>query len=79
MNVKKMLSNKRTVFMISFLWGMGLAFIIFSKCYKGYCIVIKGPKQKDINDKIFKFEEECYKFKPKITKCMKKESMLKDY
>ena len=35
------------------------------------CIVIKGPKPKELDNQIYKYEDKCYKYKAKQTKCSK--------
>lgn len=64
-----MLKDKKTISILSFLWGFAIAIILFRQCSDGYCYVIKGPEKKDIENKIFKIEETCYKMEPHATNC----------
>jgi hypothetical protein len=77
MNLKKSLNNDRIVFVMSFMWGIGLAVILLRKCMDGYCVVVKGPEKKDIEGNVFKVDGECYNFKPEISKCNKNKLPIK--
>jgi len=57
--------------LISALLGLGLAAMFKKACNGRNCIIIKGPPYKDIKDKIFVFEDKCYKYKPKAVSCKK--------
>ena len=72
-----MLNNERNIFIMSFLWGMGLAVILLRKCMDGYCIVVKGPDKKEIEGNIFKVDDKCYKFDSHITTCKENKLPLK--
>ena len=54
---------------ISFLWGLALAVLFRKTCDNNNCVVIKGLPIKYIDDKFFKMDNNCYKFKPYATKC----------
>ena len=65
------LNNKYGKIILSVIWGFGLA-TIFRKICKGRdCIVIKGPKPKNTDDKVFRFNDRCYKYKSQATSCDK--------
>ena len=55
--------------LISIILGLGLAAIFKKVCNDGHCVVIKGPPYENIKDKIFVFEDKCYKYKPKAVSC----------
>lgn len=64
-------SNKGGV-LISILWGLGLAAIIFGICKDGReCIIIKPYHYDDIVDPInnFKYNNRCFKYKPISASC----------
>ena len=46
---------------ISALFGLSLA-LIFNRVCKENCTIYFAPKHDEINDKIFKLEETCYKY-----------------
>lgn len=68
---KKFLNDEKTMFIFSFLWGMAIAVVLMRKCMDGYCVVVKGPEEEQIKDKVFKVEGKCYTFDPKISECKK--------
>jgi hypothetical protein len=47
--------------MISALFGISLA-LIFNRVCKDNCIIYFAPKHDDINDKVFKLDDTCYKY-----------------
>ena len=56
---------------ISIILGLGLASLFKKVCHGRNCIVIKGPKPKELDNQIYKYEDKCYKYKAKQTKCSK--------
>lgn len=77
MNFKKILNNERTVFVMSFMWGMAISVLLLRKCMDGYCVVVKGPDKKEINGNVFKVDGKCYNFEPKISKCKENKLPIK--
>lgn len=55
--------------LISAILGLGLAAIFKKVCNEGHCVIVKGPAYEEIKDKIFIFEDKCYKYKPKAVSC----------
>ena len=49
--------------------GLGLACIFRHSCKDKKCIVFKGPALEKVQDKVFKFDDKCYKFNPEATDC----------
>lgn len=47
--------------MISVLFGLSLA-LIFNRVCKGNCTIYFAPKHEEINNKVFKLEDTCYKY-----------------
>lgn len=57
---------------ISFIWGLGIAFLFFRECNKKNCIVIKSPPIEEIKNKTFSYsgnENNCYRFEPYFVPC----------
>jgi len=54
---------------ISILLGLGLATLFRKVCNDRNCLVFKAPEIKKIENQIFEFDDKCYKFKKKATKC----------
>lgn len=54
---------------ISVVWGLGLATLFRQVCKGRKCIVIQGPDPEDVKNKIFKFHDKCYTYRPHNVKC----------
>ena len=54
---------------ISVIWGLGLAMLFRRSCGQRDCIVLRGPKPSDMENKIYAFDEKCYKYTSKATSC----------
>ncbi len=54
---------------ISILLGLGLATLFRKVCNDRNCLVFKAPKIDKIDNQIFEFDDKCYKFTKKATKC----------
>jgi hypothetical protein len=54
--------------MISALFGISLA-LVFNRVCKENCIIYFAPKHDDINDKVFKLDDTCYKYKTVNVPC----------
>ena len=67
--VKDIFKNPNTKVIFSILWGLGLASLFKQVCEGRSCIKYKAPLPENINGKIFKFDNECYTFHPKIVEC----------
>lgn len=65
----KLLKDKNMQIIISILWGLGLALLFRKSCKGRSCIIIKGPKPDDMHDKIFSFDNKCYKYTAATTSC----------
>jgi|TARA_B110000977_G_C11009891_1_gene467244 hypothetical protein len=69
--LNKLLKEKQGKIILSILWGLGLATLFRRVCKGRNCIVIKGPKPKKIDDKIFRFNKKCFQYKSESTSCKK--------
>ena len=54
---------------ISIILGLGFATLFRKVCKNRDCIVFHAPDIDKIKGQIFKFNDKCYTFKEKITKC----------
>lgn len=61
--------------LISVILGLGLAAIFKKVCNDGHCVIVKGPPYEEIKNKIFVFEDKCYKYTPKAVSCDNPESI----
>ena len=69
MYVKRLLDTPFGVTIISIVLGLGIATLFRKVCTDKNCIIFNGPVITDVNDKIFKFEDKCYKYDLEPTKC----------
>lgn len=63
------LKGRDTKIIISILWGIGLASLFRSVCKGRNCIVYKAPSPEMIKGKIFKFDNKCYNYTPRMVEC----------
>ncbi len=67
MDIKKFISTKSGVSLLSIILGLGLASIFKISCDNRSCIVYEPP---DFSDKkIMKYNDKCYEPKEKMEKC----------
>lgn len=69
MNLKRLLNTEIGISIISILLGIGLATLFRQVCTDKNCIIFNGPILDEINGKIFKFDERCYKYELEHAKC----------
>lgn len=69
MNFKRLLTTPLGQIMISIILGLGLATLFRKACNDKNCIVFNGPVIKDIEGKIYKHGEKCYKYSSVSDKC----------
>lgn len=55
---------------LSIIWGLGLAMLFRRVCKGRNCIIIKGPSPSEMDGKIYKFNDKCYKYSSETTQCM---------
>lgn len=63
---------------ISGLFGLSLA-LIFKRVCKDNCTIYIAPKNENIDGKIFKLEDTCYKYKTSQVKCNDKDKPIMFY
>lgn len=61
---------------MSILLGFGLATLFRAACKDKKCFVFRAPPLEELKEKIFNFDNNCYQFKPTITKCDKSKRIL---
>jgi hypothetical protein len=61
---------------MSLILGLGLASLFRTVCKDKNCIIFKAPPMDEINDKIYKFEDNCYTYKSKSSKCDSKKRII---
>lgn len=59
----------------SMLLGFGLATLFRKACHDRNCIQFYAPSVDRIENQVYSFDGECYRFKPKMKKCSKDGSL----
>lgn len=67
--MSKILKNEYTKIILGILWGFGLACIFRCACNGRKCIIFKAPKPSDIHNKIYSYDEKCFKYESVSTEC----------
>ena len=67
--ITRVMDTKTGSIVISVILGLGIASLFRKVCRTRDCIVIKGPELKEVQNKVFKFEDKCYTYEPTATKC----------
>lgn len=70
--VNDIMNNDIGKIIISIIWGLGLATLFRKVCKGRKCLIMRGPKPEEMNNKVYKFDDKCYLYKAKNTTCKKK-------
>ena len=76
MNFKRLIYSNIGRMVISILLGLGLASLFRRVCRDKSCIKFNGPIISMENDKIYKFNEKCYKYTYEPNKCNETKRIL---
>jgi len=76
--INRLFYQKDGQIVVSALFGLALA-LIFRRVCKDNCVIYYAPDIKEVDNKIFKLEDTCYKYKPHSVKCNNKDKTLKVY
>lgn len=68
-DIKKFMNTETGKKIISILLGIGLASLFRKVCTDKNCIAFSGPIITDIEDKIYKHDNKCYKYSAVSGKC----------
>lgn len=67
--IQNVMQDRMGSIIISIILGLGLAALFRRACKDGSCVVIKAPKQEDIQKYYYKVESDCYKYTPYVVDC----------
>ncbi len=67
----KLTSSREGIIILSIIWGLGLSALFRKVCKGRTCIVMRGPKPVEMHNKIYKFDNKCYKYTAANTQCRK--------
>lgn len=76
MNVKRLLNTWLGKFLISVILGLGIATLFKKACSDKSCLVFNGPILSEMDDKIYKYGEKCYKYTTTPTTCDKNKKII---
>ena len=68
--IDRLFYNSLGQLFISALFGLSLA-LLFQRVCKDNCVLYYAPKYSEVDGKIFKLEDTCYKYKIENVKCNK--------
>jgi hypothetical protein len=63
------LKTKQGRIMVSIIWGLGLSCLFRQTCKGRNCIMFKAPNPLEIQKNIYRFNQQCFKYKAKATTC----------
>lgn len=66
---EKFVHTKTGKTLMSIILGFGLASLFRKICKEKNCLLFYAPPMKNLNDKIYKSNGRCVKYKPVVTKC----------
>ena len=69
MYIRRLIYSDFGSVVMSIILGLGLATLFRKVCKDINCMKFEGPSIDKIKGQIFKFNDKCYTFKEKITKC----------
>ena len=64
-----LLDTKWGAVIFSFILGLGLAALFRKVCKEGNCVMVQGPPREEVENKIFKKESKCYRYKSEDVDC----------
>lgn len=72
----KFVHTKTGQTLMSLILGFGLASLFRKICKEKNCLIFYAPPLEDLNNKIYKINDKCVKYKPVATKCSIKAKTL---
>lgn len=75
--IQKIIHSTVGRYIISILLGLGLATLFRKVCNDRSCMVFYAPPSKEVDGKVFEFDNECYTFKARGSMCHKHKETIK--
>jgi hypothetical protein len=72
----KLLETSTGRIIISIILGLGLAMLFRKVCDDYNCIAFKGTSNDDVKDKVFRYNEKCYKYNITPITCNKDKKIV---
>jgi hypothetical protein len=76
MNLQRLLHTELGQYFISILLGLGLATLFRRACTDKNCLRFNGPILDEVEGKIFKHDDKCYKYTTTTSKCDKTKRII---
>jgi hypothetical protein len=76
MHLGKFVHTETGKYLMSILLGFGLASLFRTVCKDKQCLIFNAPHLNQIQDKIHKYDNKCYKYVPESTKCNKNKKII---
>ena len=76
-NFGKFVHTQTGKYIMSILLGFGLASLFRIVCKDKECVIFNAPPLEEIKDKIYSYDNKCYKYTPSATKCSKDKKIVK--
>ena len=76
MKMEKYIHTRTGKIILSILLGLGVASLFRSVCKGKNCILFNAPPIEDINNKVHKYDNKCYKYVSNVTKCDKTKKII---
>jgi hypothetical protein len=74
--ITSILKTKAGSILISIILGVGIAALFRKVCNKESCIVIKGPKLKEVSEFYYKIKDDCYRYTPYVVDCTESKNIV---
>ena len=74
--IQKLINSNAGKYIISILLGIGLSTLFRNACNDRKCIIFKAISPENVKDKIFKVDDNCYKYTHEQVKCSDDNSEL---
>jgi len=71
MHLSKFVHSQSGKYVMSIILGLGLSCVFREVCKDKKCYIYKLPPSDEINGKIYKYDNKCYKYNQVPTKCDK--------
>jgi len=75
-HLSKFVHTQTGKYIMSILLGFGLATFFRTVCKGRNCTVFHAPPLEEIDDKIYKHDNKCYKYVPNSAKCDKTKKII---
>ena len=76
MNLTKLVHSETGKYILSIILGLGLATLFRATCKGTNCVAYHAPPMEEIDNKIYKYNNKCYKFVQSPVKCNSKKQTI---